>query len=71
MGAGLRSPVSSVYRWQGARRDKRDVIDLLRSHGYEGREITALEVRLAEAYPDKWRKSHRHVVFDPADVPGL
>ena len=27
MGAGLRSPVSSVYRWQGARRDKRDGID--------------------------------------------
>jgi len=68
MGAG---PVSSIYSWQGNRRDRRDVIDLLRSHGYEVKEVTALEVRLAEAYPDKWRNSHRRVVFNPADVPGL
>lgn len=65
------SAVSPVYRWQGARRDERAVIDLLRSHGYEVREVTALEVRLAEAYPDKWRERHRHVDFNPADVPGL
>lgn len=65
------STVSSVYSWQGTRRDKRDVIDLLRSHGYEVREITALEVRRAEAYPDRWRQDHKHVDFNPADVPGL
>lgn len=64
--------VSSIYGWASIRLTEKDVVAILRSKGYEVSKISPVDVRVAEAYPDRWRKDHQHAAaFNPADVPGL
>ena len=61
---------SSVYSWAPKQAERaRNALSCLRKRGYRVERVTPLEVRIAEAYPDRWKKDHRR--FNPAGVPGL
>ena len=60
---------ASIYTWQSTRADRDRAVARLRKGGYNVRDITYRDVRLAEAYPARRKEDHRQ--FNPANVPGL